>query len=82
MGKALGTPCVTNVWVQDGFKDTPADRLATRERLAESHASAPDRQPTRHPRAAGFYLPYCRAFCRVSNPLGITKSSVGLPSGS
>jgi hypothetical protein len=28
MGKALGTPCVTNVWVPDGFKDTPADRLA------------------------------------------------------
>ena len=36
MGKALGTPCVTNVWVPDGFKDTPADRLAARERLAES----------------------------------------------
>jgi L-rhamnose isomerase len=27
---------VTNVWVPDGFKDTPADRLAPRERLAES----------------------------------------------
>lgn len=36
MGKALGTPCVTNVWVPDGFKDTPADRLAPRQRLAES----------------------------------------------
>ena len=36
MGKALGTPCVTNVWVPDGFKDTPADRRAPRERLAES----------------------------------------------
>ena len=35
-GKALGTPCVTNVWVPDGFKDTPADRLAPRERLADS----------------------------------------------
>jgi len=34
MGKALGTPCITNVWVPDGFKDTPADRLAPRERLA------------------------------------------------
>jgi L-rhamnose isomerase len=33
-GAALGTPCVTNVWVPDGFKDTPADRLAPRERLA------------------------------------------------
>ncbi|HEU0011696.1 MAG TPA: L-rhamnose isomerase [Verrucomicrobiae bacterium] len=36
MGRALGTPCVTNVWIPDGFKDTPADRRAPRERLAES----------------------------------------------
>jgi L-rhamnose isomerase len=35
-GAALGTPCVTNVWVPDGFKDTPADRMAPRARLAES----------------------------------------------
>jgi L-rhamnose isomerase len=34
MGHALGTPCVTNVWIPDGFKDTPADRQAPRERLA------------------------------------------------
>jgi L-rhamnose isomerase len=36
MGKALGTPCVTNVWIPDGFKDTPADRKSPRERLAAS----------------------------------------------
>ena len=36
MGRALGTPCVTNVWIPDGFKDTPADRVAPRERLAAS----------------------------------------------
>ena len=36
MGKALGTPCVTNVWIPDGYKDTPADRKAPRERLAKS----------------------------------------------
>ena len=36
MGRALGTPCVTNVWIPDGFKDTPADRQAPRERLIES----------------------------------------------
>ncbi|MEW6302648.1 MAG: L-rhamnose isomerase [Verrucomicrobiota bacterium] len=36
MGNALGKPCVTNVWIPDGFKDTPADRRAPRERLAES----------------------------------------------
>lgn len=32
-GEALGTPCVTNVWIPDGYKDTPADRKAPRERL-------------------------------------------------
>ena len=36
MGRALGTPCVTNVWIPDGFKDTPADRATPRARLAES----------------------------------------------
>jgi L-rhamnose isomerase len=35
-GKALGKTCVTNVWVPDGYKDTPADRHAPRERLAAS----------------------------------------------
>lgn len=34
MGKALGNPCVTNVWIPDGYKDAPADRKAPRERLA------------------------------------------------
>jgi len=34
MGKALNTPCITNIWIPDGFKDTPADRQAPRERLA------------------------------------------------
>jgi L-rhamnose isomerase len=36
MGKALGKPCITNVWIPDGYKDTPADRVAPRVRLAES----------------------------------------------
>ena len=36
MGKALGKTCVTNVWIPDGLKDTPADRRAPRERLAEA----------------------------------------------
>ena len=35
-GKALGKTCVTNVWIPDGYKDTPADRVAPRARLAES----------------------------------------------
>jgi L-rhamnose isomerase len=36
MGKALGTPCVTNVWIPDGYKDTPVDRKSPRQRLANS----------------------------------------------
>jgi L-rhamnose isomerase len=36
MGRELGTPCVTNVWIPDGFKDIPADRQAPRKRLRES----------------------------------------------
>lgn len=35
-GAELGTPSVNNVWIPDGFKDTPADRMAPRERLVES----------------------------------------------
>jgi L-rhamnose isomerase len=36
MGRALGSPTVTNVWIPDGMKDTPADRRGPRERLEES----------------------------------------------
>jgi L-rhamnose isomerase len=36
IGRALGKTCITNVWVPDGMKDTPADRRAPRARLAES----------------------------------------------
>ncbi len=33
IGKALGKTCLTNLWIPDGMKDTPADRKAPRERL-------------------------------------------------
>ena len=36
MGQATGSPCVTNFWIPDGYKDTPASRKAPRERLIES----------------------------------------------
>ncbi len=36
MGKALGSPTVTNVWIPDGYKDLPVNRLAPRERLSDS----------------------------------------------
>ena len=35
-GQALGSPCITNVWIPDGSKDTPADRKSPRARLAQS----------------------------------------------
>ena len=34
--KELGTPSLCNVWIPDGFKDVPADRLAPRLRLKDS----------------------------------------------
>lgn len=35
-GAALGKPAVTNIWIPDGYKDTPADRFSPRARLLES----------------------------------------------
>ena len=35
-GKETGVPCVTNIWIADGYKDVPYDRLAPRIRLKES----------------------------------------------
>ena len=34
LGKRTGKGCVTNVWIPDGYKDTPIDRKGPRERLA------------------------------------------------
>ncbi|MFA0440851.1 L-rhamnose isomerase [Vibrio sp. 10N.222.51.C12] len=35
-GKELGTPSVMNIWIPDGYKDIPADRLSPRKRLVNS----------------------------------------------
>ncbi len=35
-GKELGTPAVTNIWIPDGYKDSPADRRTPRKLLCES----------------------------------------------
>jgi len=35
-GRQLGSPCVTNVWIPDGYKDIPIDRKGPRERLKKS----------------------------------------------
>lgn len=32
----LGSPCLMNIWIPDGFKDIPADRLSPRARLKQS----------------------------------------------
>jgi len=36
IGRILGKTCLTNLWIPDGMKDTPADRRGPRERLVES----------------------------------------------
>jgi L-rhamnose isomerase len=36
IGQALDNPVITNIWIPDGYKDTPADRIGPRQRLAES----------------------------------------------
>lgn len=36
MGRSLGTPTVTNVWIPDGYKENPVDRYTPRMRLTES----------------------------------------------
>ncbi len=35
-GKQLGTPCVTNIWIPDGYKDVPIDRKTPRMLLKDS----------------------------------------------
>jgi len=35
-GKELGSPCVTNIWIPDGYKDVPVDRKTPRMLLIES----------------------------------------------
>jgi len=32
----LGQPCLMNIWIPDGYKDIPADRVAPRRRFKES----------------------------------------------
>ncbi|RAU58136.1 MULTISPECIES: L-rhamnose isomerase [Bacillus] len=35
-GKELGTASLTNIWIPDGYKDIPSDRLTPRQRLKDS----------------------------------------------
>lgn len=36
MGAELGSACINNIWVPDGYKDLPVDRMAARKRLEAS----------------------------------------------
>ncbi|MHC4482827.1 MAG: L-rhamnose isomerase [Planctomycetota bacterium] len=36
IGKQLRSPCVTNLWIPDGYKDIPVDRKRSREILKDS----------------------------------------------
>ncbi len=36
LGKAFGKPCFVNIWIPDGLKDVPADRMGPRLRLKKS----------------------------------------------
>lgn len=36
IGEQLGTPCLNNIWIPDGYKEVPADRIGPRMRLKES----------------------------------------------
>ena len=36
IGRELGKTCVTNLWIPDGYKDTPVDRKGPRELLVQS----------------------------------------------
>ena len=36
IGRAMGTKCLVNIWIPDGYKDIPADRLGPRVRLKKS----------------------------------------------
>ncbi|MBF0207694.1 MAG: L-rhamnose isomerase [Oligoflexia bacterium] len=35
-GKKLSSPSINNIWIPDGYKDTPVDRMAPRARLKDS----------------------------------------------
>ncbi|MDD6240173.1 MAG: L-rhamnose isomerase [Eubacteriales bacterium] len=36
LGKVFGKPCMMNIWIPDGYKDIPADRLSPRLRFRDS----------------------------------------------
>jgi L-rhamnose isomerase len=52
MGEQLSSPAVMNIWVPDGYKDTPAERLEPRKRLMASLDAIMDAVDGRHHKLA------------------------------
>ncbi len=44
IGKALGSPCVNNIWIPDGRKDSTVDRMGPRHRLLHALDEILDRK--------------------------------------
>ncbi len=44
IGAELGSPCINNIWIPDGMKDLPADRITKRRILKESLDAILDRK--------------------------------------
>ena len=71
-GRELGTPCVTNVWIPDGFKDTPVDRKSPRLLLRRSldEVFAEKLDPRYHLDAADGPARLAGHWCGRLRPLG------------
>lgn len=52
VGRELGTPSIMNIWIPDGFKDQPFDRLAPRRRLAAALDEILESAPGKHHKVA------------------------------
>ncbi|HPD14861.1 MAG TPA: L-rhamnose isomerase [Planctomycetota bacterium] len=44
IGKALGSPCINNIWIPDGRKDSAVDRMGPRHRLLHALDEVLDRK--------------------------------------
>ena len=52
MGEQLNNPAIMNIWVPDGYKDTPAERLEPRQRLISSLDAILGAVPGKHHKVA------------------------------
>lgn len=52
MGQQLKNPAVMDIWVPDGYKDTPVDRLSARQRLIEALDAIMDAVEGKHHKVA------------------------------